>query len=205
MTSHYVHTMGKTGSVSIREALWRINTKAIHTHHLEEKPKADGMQFVISPIREPIARNISAYFENYPQGGRTRYPLTMYDFIYTSQHFVPLIWFDYEFLPVWGIDVYSKPFDTEVGWQIYEQDNVRALVIRLESFDRWQAAYEALTDQNAPVVHHDHRTTGSAYERFKRKEVVPEFYKRFIGTSKFAQHFYGDVYGHYKIEKGWGL
>lgn len=59
--------------------------------------------------------------------------------------------------------------------------------------------------QIAPVVHHDHRTTGSAYERFKRKEVVPEFYKRFIGTSKFAQHFYGDVYGHYKIEKGWGL
>jgi hypothetical protein len=42
-------------------------------------------------------------------------------------------WFTDEFREILGVDVYSRPFPTKQGWDLYENDIARVLVIRQEN------------------------------------------------------------------------
>nr|MCU0601004.1 putative capsular polysaccharide synthesis family protein [Desulfobacterales bacterium] len=99
---------------------------------------------IISMVRDPIARQISDVFENPDLMGeniknasglidkkKTFDYLTRklasedaFDYVFT--------WFDKELKAVFGIDVFSKPFDRDSGWTIYKGEHAEALIIRLE-------------------------------------------------------------------------
>ena len=81
-------------------------------HNLEK-----GIWTVISLVREPVARNISAFFENLANthqdlGSDRQQPGDLIArlqmrFLETYNHRVPLTWFDDEVKPTFGIDVYT--------------------------------------------------------------------------------------------------
>lgn len=195
-TTHIIHSMGKTGTTSIKESFTQAHIPFLYAHYLngpfipEKLMLDDDFYYVICPIREPIRRNISAYFENYYQQGKA----TMSDFIHNYPHHVPLLWFDREIIGFWGVDVYKEEFDVDRGWQIYKADRARILVIRMENFSAWPQAYQALTGEEAPKLVHTHKTDETEYRRFLKEEIVPEYYENFITQSKYAQHFYRDFY-----------
>jgi len=194
-TTHIIHSMGKTGTTSIKESFTLAHIPFLYAHYLngphipEKLTLDDNFYYVISPIREPVRRNISAFFENYYQQGKA----TMSDFIHNYPHHVPLLWFDREIKGFWGVDVYEEEFDVDRGWQIYEAEKARILVIRMEirmeNFSVWSQAYQALTSDEAPELVHTHRTDDLEYRRFLKEE-----YSDFITQSKYARHFYSDFY-----------
>jgi hypothetical protein len=195
-TTHIIHSMGKTGTTSIKESFTLAHIPFLYAHYLngphipEKLTLDDDFYYVISPIREPVRRNISAFFENYYQHGKA----TMSDFIHNYPHHVPLLWFDREIKGFWGVDVYEEEFDVDRGWQIYEAEKARILVIRMENFSSWSQAYQALTGEEAPELVHTHKTDETEYKRFLKEEVVPDYYHDFITQTKYARHFYHDFY-----------
>ena len=190
MSEFVVQSMGKCGSRSVHKTLKYADYDVTHAHHIDLEDRfIKNTRYVISPIREPVRRNISAYFENYYKP----YKMTMNKFIDKYIHHESLLWFDRHLKPVWGIDVYAEPFDKEQGWQIYEGEQVKLLVIRLEDFDKLDEAFTALTGYAPPELMYTNKTSDTPkardYEYFLKLEV-PAFYIEFVNRSKYVERFY---------------
>ena len=186
MKPFIVHSAGKCGSISVHNTLLKAGYNAKHFHFGKDIPKRITKAYVITPIRELLGQNISAYFENHCQKGIP----TMEDFIQKWGNDTRCeLFFDTEY-PRWNIDVYSQPFDTDRGWQIYKNGNVQALVIRLEDFGAWGEAFRALTGRAAPTLLHIHKTRNRHYEQFRNKQIFPDWYRARLHQSKLHKHFY---------------
>ena len=143
-----VHQMAKVGSASIERAIRaRLPDRAVfHTHRLNPdwwltrsggsrlsaRISRDGFQGfqLVTPIREPIGRNISALFENFDEffdGDAENMSASeaIATFVERYSHGEPLTWFDQETKAVFGIDVYETPFDHERGYSICGTSDLR--------------------------------------------------------------------------------
>ena len=102
---------------------------------------------IISLVRDPISRNISAFFESlrdhipdwrerYAQGTLTLYEVQALFLKSSSAYEKPDVWFDSQVksIPAFGIDVYATPFPHEIGYKIYPgAAQANLLLIRLEN------------------------------------------------------------------------
>ena len=76
---------------------------------------------VITAVRDPVARNISAYFNNLTLSTLKRefneeeLQAMMDQFLDKYSHDIPLVWFDKEMRDVLGLDVYHYPFPQKKG------------------------------------------------------------------------------------------
>lgn len=157
-----VYTMGKVGSSSISRSIAEAGRGCIDIHTLDRtrllrqarrQIEADtlinphvatAMVWLrrgvreperctyITAVRDPVERNLSAYFQNLDfqsadQGAVTR----QFDhFIESYPHDVPVYWFDSEFKRFLGIDVLTRPFDKQR--RVYREDQ-QLLVLRLDA------------------------------------------------------------------------
>lgn len=143
-----VYTMGKVASSSVYLAISAADLPVFHIHTLRgdrlrqmaqewlgrgEFPPPHvsvSMAFrdsifldpeqclYISLVRDPIARNLSAFFQilryQKPEIRNCTDPDELFrHFIDTYPHNIPHGWFDWEFNEMLGIDVYADEFDTE--------------------------------------------------------------------------------------------
>ncbi len=142
-----VYTMGKVASSSVTDAIARSGRRChdIHTlsmRHIlklaqdrltkDQYPTAHvcvtmawhreitdtGRCIYISLVRDPIARNLSAHFQNIPVSGGRHADVSLKAakaiveaFRANYPHRFPTSWFDREFKRYLGVDVYSVPFD----------------------------------------------------------------------------------------------
>ncbi len=159
---------------------------------------------VITLVREPISRNMSAYFQNleeYEGDKKIFSKLELSEliraFLSKYQHKVPLRWFDKEFKAALGVDVYAYPFDKQLGYQRIQEgatdilifkhdldDQVKEQVIRdfLESPDF------VLTNANEG----DNKIYGEVYKAFRESIVFPCSYIDEMLSAKYTKHFYTD-------------
>ena len=171
---------------------------------------------VITLVRDPVARNLSTFFENIDVVPTTStegqvFKSVEYDFEITLQnnqlaplidlffekcrHDAPLHFFDQEFKGNLGIDLYTTPFPVDRGYQIYEGDKADVLLIRLENLDQCftQAMEEFLGPCNIPLIsanigsQKDYATT---YQQFKEIIHLPQTYVDRMYNAQFTQHFY---------------
>jgi uncharacterized protein YktA (UPF0223 family) len=142
-----VYQMGKVGSLTVYESLLKSSVyqeNVFHVHRLNSEivPNTKKNKFlrelydnesahnkwkVISLVRDPIARNISAFFHNleiflpnfYKQYRGNNYDiLKLVDVFYKSYPSnVPNNYFDAEIKTMFDIDVFSTSFDTSIGYQ----------------------------------------------------------------------------------------
>jgi len=183
--------------------------------------KFDGQKWkIISLTRDPIARNLSAFFENLEftpvseSGGywvKSDYyrisPLKVnidnleslislfFDRLY---HESPLEFFDRELNKVFGIDVYSSAFPRSEGYKIYVGEKADALVIRLENLNRCaQLAFKEFFNTDRVNLMGSNigseKEYATLYSRFKDDIRLPESYINRMYRSKFVQHFYSDT------------
>jgi len=152
---------------------------------------------VITSVREPIGRNVSLLFETYSAltGGSKWQDATQDELqrVYEDDlpHDEPLVWFDDEFLPATGVDVYAHEFDAERGWSVVARGSVRVLLIKVEIGDA--ALGDAISRfLGSKVIIKDacrvnkHRV----YEAFKRRVLVPQRRMEEAVASKYVRHFY---------------
>jgi len=150
-----IYQMGKVASQSIFYSLKQIYPGVVlntHTFSYDDKDLRIRKIYeycvlnsqplnIISLIREPIGRNLSAFFQNFERDTGIQYRnsnLSMDKlrelFIENYNHDIPLKWFEENIRINFGIDVFSDNFP-EFGFFAYTKRNYRLLVLRSELDD----------------------------------------------------------------------
>jgi hypothetical protein len=166
---------------------------------------------IISLVRDPIARNVSAFFESLPEyipDWHERYAqgtLTAYEVqaLFLKSHAAyekPDFWFDSQVksIPAFGIDVYATPFPHNVGYKIYPGEaQASLLLIRLENLKECSetAMQEFLGLENFSLYNTNttnEKGFAELYRRFNELPLPVEYVEERYNT-RFAQHFYSDA------------
>ena len=159
---------------------------------------------IISCIRDPLSRNISAFFEAFAyhtghQPDEWTGSLDDLKKIYRDKldHDYPLDWFDKELNRMLGVNIYDHPFDTDLGYASYDFDNIQLLVISTDLDDTLKSQTIARFI-NAPTFTLKRYNEGSQksyaalYQQFKEKIIFDESYLDSLYHSKYARHFYSE-------------
>lgn len=152
---------------------------------------------VITIVREPIARNISAFFQNLHafalshevptdqlvEAFKTRYP-----------HNVPLEWFDRELNDGVDFDIFAESFDRDARVGRYSKNAFEFLIMRMDAeLGRQQTEVSEFVGQPVSLVIENSSKTkpyAAAYQAFKNHlSLEPEYVERMY-NSKFAKHFW---------------
>ncbi len=106
---------------------------------------------IVTLVREPVARNVSTYFQiidllypNFTEEYHTQTIKTdelIERFLNDDElRDQPSTWYDSQLKTVFGIDVFSSDFPTSKGYKIYESEHADVLLIRLESLNECSQA-----------------------------------------------------------------
>ncbi len=154
---------------------------------------------IISLVREPIERNFSAFFQNLENfcdpNDKAATEGLIGRFISDYNHKVPLEWFDVEMKTTTGIDVYSKEFMHEEGYQIYKEGRYELLVLRVDLDDQTKeelvARFMGLDSFKLTMKNIGSKKSYSAqYKDFKNAISLDMDYVSKMLDSKYAQHFF---------------
>jgi len=109
----------------------------------------------------------------------------------------PLRWFDREFRPALGIDVFEHPFDSERAYGLIETPAVRVMVIRQENLAALPGALGEFLGLGSPVPvpkRNEAAAKGYAesYRDFLAAVRLPAAVRDEAYGSRYARHFYAD-------------
>jgi len=166
---------------------------------------------VITLVRQPMRRNISMFFHdldaylyaahtnclnsrNAPLPTRLQSKSILLDvFDCEFDHNYALNWFDIEFLPMTGIDVYKHPFDTEQGYGLITEHQLEILCLRT---DKLSDNVDVLSEFIGKEVElfsankADEKWYGEIYQQFVQAYTPSVALELKIKASKFVKHFF---------------
>jgi hypothetical protein len=158
---------------------------------------------IITLVRDPVARNISGFFESIaftiPDLYRRIESITTSElldaFMKMIEHEVPLTWFDLELKPFFGIDVYSTPFPKGKGYKIYTDEMADMLLLRVEDLSKTfsVAISEFLGIDGVKLISANTAKEKGYYDLYKKfvdNVELPPSYLEKMYDSKFCQNFY---------------
>lgn len=223
----FIYQMGKVASSSIYESLKEQGLCVFHAHVLnfpKDKAIPRGFEWsikegkrlrsrlidrgiplkIITLTRDPIARNISAYFQNLDAIHQERdvhekvsIEGLISTFLAEYDHAIPLTWFERELRDVTGINVYDHEFPKDKGFQVIERGTIRALIMQVELTNdvKLRLIREfighpgfSLKERNIASAKH----YSAQYKEFVRRIKLPQEYVERLLESKYARHFYSD-------------
>jgi hypothetical protein len=185
-----------------------------------EDHKDDKKWKLITLTREPVGRNISAFFENLvvvpcETDGEFEISSDYYQieptivsegdtntlaqlFFERAQHDSPLHFFDREIKDIFGIDVLGSGFPIEKGYEIYSSERVDLLVLKLERLA--DCASEALAEflglDGFTVVNRNigaKKVYAPLYDAFKMNAVIDSMYIDTLYDSTYMRTFYSST------------
>lgn len=166
-------------------------------YNFDRKVRADvidsGSQaLVISFVRDPLTRNMSAFFMNRvdKKGVPTKTAEGLRRiFMRRYPHFVPLEWYHREFNTVLGVDVYAHPFDPEKGYRVIENGRFKILLLRTEITNEQKGA--ALSEFLETPVEME---VSKKSDKYELKEETNELYREFKKEVRFRPEFLDYLY-----------
>ncbi len=170
----------------------------IYQHKIEPGKKIK----IITAVREPIARNFSAFFDVLPfYTGKNANVFSnqieaLFPIFYKSiPHDFPLNWFDREFNKMTSIDLYKKPFDHKKKYQFYKKDQAEVLLFRVDLEDeiKEKVIAEFLGLKSFKLERTNvgkNKPYAKVYKEFKEKIKIEEEYLANMMESKYTKHFY---------------
>jgi hypothetical protein len=169
--------------------------------------RTKGSTYLISLVREPVAREISDVFHNMASHHRELVTGTgdvniekTVDFL--GAHFADFdettdyacTWFDREILDSFGIDVYASPFDHSRGFSIITNGRAKLLLIRMEDLSNvFGVAMREFMGLSVPLVRSNESASKryfKAYQAVLQKFALQTVAGKKIYDSRYAQHFY---------------
>lgn len=227
-----IYSMGKVGSLSLYHSIKKqINRPIFHLHNLkkesieweyqtcrakgwwpnsrnpgaliyEKKIQTNQPVSLITTIREPIERNISAFFEVFRYYNKMN--AADYDgdisflqeqFLELVPHDYPLVWLDEELKAMLKIDVFKTPFDTQKKYQKYESKNLDLLLFRVDLSDAGKEMQlnKFLRTTTLKLTRHNvgaQKDYADLYQTFKTNLNLPQNYVEQMLSSKYCCHFY---------------
>ena len=179
----------------LREKLY---TQRIHANFIARKRPVN----VITLVREPIAANVSMFFQMFPQYAGVSQHESHHSveelarvFLERYVHSRPLTWFDAELRTTLGIDVFAREFPQARGHERYDSGPVRLLVLKSELDDaaKQDAIGEFLDLDGFEMLRSNvtaRKREADLYERFKRETKFDQAFLDRMYDSKYARHFY---------------
>ena len=182
-----------------------------------ENHENDHTWKLITLTREPISRNISAFFENLfvvPSENDGEFEIssdyykieptivTVDDistltelFVNRARHDSPLRFFDREIKDIFGIDVLDSGFPIEKGYEIYSAGRVELLVLKLEKLkDIAGTAFLEFLDINdfCPISRNigAEKVYAPLYDAFTKHVVIDSSYADKLLDSDYMRTFY---------------
>ncbi len=202
--AHGEATYGDSVQLDLSRSKHLFMSRHLHKHLGKS---ANGKKWkVVTLVREPIARNISSFFqiiellmpdfhERYQHRSIEINELTalFLEQYSTDNRFVN--WFDLELKSVFGIDVFASNFSTVKGYKIYRSERAEVLLLRLENISECaqEAFREFLGVEQFRLVEKNissKKDYYAAYKWFTEMVILPEDYINTIYALKYAQHFY---------------
>lgn len=201
----HVHVLSdyltRKGEVSRRASI-RGNVAFLYSDVLREEIRRGDREWkVITLVREPVGRNLSAFFQNldvYLPGvdiGSMDSQVLEERFFATFDHDRPVEWFAHEFPEVLGLDIYASAFPKQQGYQVINTGPVDVLVLRMEDLNR---VGEGVLAEFLGMEHVSLTRTnvGSSkgyarqYADVKKHVRIPKDYLDRMYDSEYARHFY---------------
>ena len=222
-----VYSMGKVATSAISTAMLQAGLPVHHIHTLNEKNlmraakrATDQGNFppphicesmawksrlftypdkclYITLVRDPIARNLSAFFENIgryiPQELDGIAPEEILQtFIQKYNHQTPLLWLDKEYKGELGIDVYGTAFDVKKKYVRLPHCNM--VVFRSDCEDETMARILSETLGPKLIVRRENDSTDKEYaELYSAVKKIARFPDAFLDQmydTKYARHFW---------------
>ena len=226
-----IYQMAKVGSSSLEEAIKKedIPVKHIHSYYgtlnyyFDERTSCIGrikkplfkLCFklrkkelkVITIMRDPIARNISALFQSLyimiykhqlednkkEESFQDMMDVFMEKYVNTD---IPLTWFDRELKEYLGIDVLKYKFNKESGYTVIKQNNINLLVLTTERINENTSVICNFLGLPKLKLNSSNRSSSKWYSEIYKQyvdefsitdEQIDYFYK-----SPVIKHFYSD-------------
>lgn len=211
----FIYQMGKVASSSVRYSLERsYQGPVVHGHYFGPQHRKWEVGYlyrawqeqpfpmkVVSLIREPVARNISAFFENFQRFTRYRFQDNPYSaeelqlfFLTRYPHNLPLLWLENELRRSFGLDAYQQPFPAE-GYLQLRQGPIDGLLLKHDLADEGKME---LLKNFVPLKelewHNQNEGQEKPYAQLYREFKalpLPDWYLDQMYNSRYAQHFYG--------------
>lgn len=211
-TPVFIFQMGKVASSSIHYSLKKQYPGAVgHAHHIGGTNWASELFYnwykrgneikIISPVRDPIGRNISSFFQQYSDYTKKEFEQLNLDaeklideFINQYPHDVPLTWFDDNIKKYFSLDIYDTKF-SDTGSKIYSSNNVSMLVFRIDLDDslKEKAIQEFLEFKSFKLCNKNVSSNKEYYEMYKKfisTIKLPEAYLSKMKKSRYFNYFY---------------
>ena len=213
-TPVFVYQMGKVASSSIYYSIkQQYKGLVFHSHSFGKKENSDEIKAlfdyyqkkrpiinIISLTREPISRNISAFFQNFKRdvgvefsGSKLSVDELQGIFLKKYDHDIPIRWFDDNIKKNFGIDVYNFDFPNE-NHQFITKGNVNLLLMKHNLDDNIKqnllteylkiADFE-LTNKNIG----SQKEYSKAYNDFSNLKFSEDYLNRML-NNKYTIHFY---------------
>lgn len=157
---------------------------------------------VITMVRDPIARNVSSYFQHLDEihGVRRAHERVSMEnllrgFIDVFEHDEPLSWFKTEIYEIFGVDIFAEQFNRSERWSLIKGGAWSVLVMRSDLSDAGKKKVtsdflNAAVPTVIPSNVGEQKTYASVYQEFKNKlQLSPGYLDRFY-TAPVTQHFY---------------
>jgi hypothetical protein len=157
---------------------------------------------VVTLVRDPISRNVSAYFQNLDQlwgmdnaHARLSMEQIIEGFFQKQPHERALNWFDREFKAILGVDVYAHPFDLAEGFQHLQQQSLQILILKTSLDDQIKARElgRLVGTNNLSFVQKNlgaEKSYSAVYDQFVRSIQLPDEYVKGMLEHRFTQHFF---------------
>ena len=218
-TVYHVHTLDPRQIAWAQRAYARsYPARGVIPHHLMASRRLRdelaggqprGRWKVVTLVRDPIARNVSSFFQDiqlrhpdYPYAERVASGDTqglaeelVTLFLARHDHDEPLRWCDRELSGVLGVDVYAEPFPHDTGWATHRAASADVLVMRLEDVDEvLEPALRAFLGIGGVVPEQENvasdKSYADVYRAFLNRLRLPQSYVERMYTSPYARHFY---------------
>jgi len=233
-----IYQFGKVGSASVYLSLSRLGREVYHAHYLqadiltaEIKDKMNAGEEIpshlseilyllssfrkrkwdiISMVRDPLTRNISAFFQNLhiyspsykdrelfmrlaPEERVDRLIREFFDYYVHDRAFH---WFDDQMKTFLGFDVFAHPFDRSNGYSVYEWDGHRLLLMQTERMSGLASVIGDFLGLSGFELSRDNvgeaKDYGEIYKKFRERIRFDEAYLDRMYNSRLARHFYAD-------------
>lgn len=183
-----------------------VRVSEILAPEIEKRLEARQWQLV-SVIREPVARNVSAFFldidrffndfHNRYQKGNISLDHMQKVFLDEFPHQMPLDWFEKEVEKPFGINVFEANYDEDKGYTIAKKGNVSLLVIKLDKLDNcYKSAFHEFFGKEPERLVNTHVTSASnlapIYKEFITNAHFPDSYLDRMYDCRYARHFYSE-------------
>lgn len=159
---------------------------------------------IVTLVRDPIARQLSTAFAKFHTLEEYRDDVCKYS---ADRHIVqkywsnfskvnqrPFVWFQTEFFPFTGIDIYQYDVNPE-GYIELHTDRFDVLLLKCEISDDLKSKYVSRFIGDDIAITHDHGIAkfGDAYKEFKKHIDVRSYFEQ-IKNKQYSTHFYPDTY-----------